>query len=51
MGCTLSKFRGGYELNGEHYEGDEIIEATSLELIADFLMHDQRSSPVDRWRQ
>jgi hypothetical protein len=39
MGYELVKFPGGYELSRPHAHEKEIIVATSLELIVDFLKH------------
>ena len=37
MGYDLSKYPGGYQLTRDHDREKEIVIASSLELIADFL--------------
>ena len=39
MGYDLSKFPGGYQLTRTNDREKEIIVASSLDLIADFLTH------------
>jgi hypothetical protein len=39
MGYELAKFPGGYELSRSGTRDQEIIVASTLELIADFLKH------------
>jgi hypothetical protein len=39
MGYDLSKFPGGYQLTRDDAREKEIVVASSLELIADFLKH------------
>lgn len=39
MGYELSRIRDGYQLTRDNHHEQEVIVATSLELIADFLKH------------